>query len=184
MGSAWQQQQRVVACCSVNATSGGHAAEQYLPENLRRLRERKGLSQAVLAKAMAERGWPWHQQTVYKIENGRQGIGLGEATDLASILGVSTDRLTWSGPEANETAFVDRATAVLHQSWNEVADAVARLRGAVNGARRTLDGSRDSKYQHVQEACADLEAELDNSTLESAIDEGNARWQEHREGDA
>jgi transcriptional regulator with XRE-family HTH domain len=162
----------------VSAVSGGHAAEQYLPENLRALRERQGVSQAALAEAMSHQGWPWHQQTVYKVENGKQGVGFGEATDLAAILGVSADRLTWSGPEANEAALVDRATAILRQSWEEAAGAIVRLHAARAGADRTLGHSEDSKYARVREACGDLRNELDAATLDAAVDEGMARWEQ------
>lgn len=171
-------------CCSlsrVSVTSGGHAAEQYLPENLRSLRERKGMSQAALAKAMADREWRWHQQTVYKVETGERGIAFGEATDLADILGVSTDRLTWSGPEANETAMVDRSIALVRQSWRETAEAVTRLLADRAGGRRVLAGSSGSRYARVRQACAELEAELEASGVETAVAEGTAR---HRKPEA
>ena len=157
--------------------SGGHAAEQYLPENLRSLCESKGISQAALAKAMSERGWKWHQQTAYKVQNGKRGISFGEATDLARILAVSTDRLTWSGPEANETALVDSAIAMLRRSWHEMADATTGLERARGWAERTIAQRKDSKYQRVRDTCAELGAELGDHTLETAVAEGIYRYQ-------
>ena len=161
--------------------SGGHAAEEYLPENLRRLCEIKDISQSALARAMSERGWPWHQSTAYKVMHGKRGISFGEATDLARILGVSTDRLTWSGPEANEEGMVNRAIAILHQDWAEAARAVHRLYAARALAERQIAQSGDSKYQRVRDACAELALELGDRTLQNAADEGYARWKHPEE---
>lgn len=172
--------------CSVlsvpSPASSGHAAEEYLPENVRRLREHKGLPQSALAKAMSDRGWSWHQQTVYRVENGKQGVSLGEATDLAEILGVPPGRLTWAGPEASEAALVDRAAAILHQSWNELADSAARLHAARDGAGRAIARSEGSEYGRVRETCAGLRAEHEHSTVKSALAEGWARWEREAAG--
>lgn len=135
------------------------------------------MSQAALARAMSERGWPWHQQTAYKVENGKQGIGLGEVTDLAAILGVTTDRFTWLPAEANEAAFVREITAILRREGHEAANAVARLHAAISRGRSVLASSRDSKYERVREACADLETELEVSTLEAVVAEGAYRYE-------
>lgn len=160
--------------------SGGHAAEEYLPENLRRLCESKGISQAALAKAMAARGWPWHQQTAYKAINGKRGIGTGELIDLAHILGVSTGQLTWSGPEANEAGMVNRAIVILRREWEEAAQAVHRLLAARALAERTLAQRGGSKYQRVRDTCAELALDFGDRTLQNAVDEGCARY-EHPE---
>lgn len=64
-----------------------------LGANVKYLREGIPLSQAELVRRMAERGWPWHQSTVYRIESGRQAIRLDEAIDVAAILGATLDQL-------------------------------------------------------------------------------------------
>ena len=71
------------------------SANERLGTNVRALRERKGISQAKLAELMTERGWPWHQSTVYRVESGKQTVGFSEAVDLAEILRTSLDRFTW-----------------------------------------------------------------------------------------
>lgn len=82
----------------------GQRADEIFGANLRALREDNGMSQPELARRMVERGWPWHQSTVYRTESGRQPIKLGEAVYLARILGVSVDRLAGVTPDISEEA--------------------------------------------------------------------------------
>ncbi len=53
------------------------------------------MSQERLADEMRARGWPWRQQTVTRVENGRRMVRLGEATAVAEILETPLSRLTW-----------------------------------------------------------------------------------------
>lgn len=165
-------------------TSGGHAAESYLPENLRALRERKGLSQAALAKAMRDRDWPWHQTTVHRVETGAQPLGIGEIVDAAHILGVTTDRLTWAGPEASESALVAAAHGRLREAWRETADAAARLKAASHAAERAVTEGGASKYGRARDAARGLAEELEAATLEAALMEAEALWQRTKRGEA
>jgi transcriptional regulator with XRE-family HTH domain len=82
----------------------GRCSDEAFGANLRALREDNGISQPELARRMVERGWPWHQSTVYRTESGRQPLKLGEAVDLARILGVTVDRLAGADPAAAEEA--------------------------------------------------------------------------------
>jgi transcriptional regulator with XRE-family HTH domain len=165
-------------------TSGGHAAESYLPENLRALRERKGMSQAALAKAMRERDWPWHQTTVHRVESGAQSLSIGEIVDAAYVLGVTTDRLTWAGPEASESALVAAAHGRLREAWQETAGAAARLHAARDAAERTVAERGGSKYSRVRDAARGLAEELESATLETALDEAEALWRRTERGEA
>jgi transcriptional regulator with XRE-family HTH domain len=149
-------------------------------ENVRRNRERKGMSQAELATEMAERGWPWHQSTVFKIEHAERRTDAYEVHDLAAILGVPMDRLFWAGAEASETAFVEEIAAILHREWNETANAVARLHAAMSRGRNTAASSGESKYERAREAAGRLAGELEVSTLDTAMAEGARRY-EHPE---
>lgn len=76
------------------ASSSDSTAEMAFAENLKTLREDRGLSQGKVAEMMADRGFKWHQATVYKIENGSRQVQLGEARAVAEILGVPLDRMT------------------------------------------------------------------------------------------
>src|SRR5208283_4617751 len=68
--------------------------EERFAANLRAVRDAAGMSQGRLADEMAARGWPWRQQTVTRVENGRRMVRLGEAKAVAEILETSLDRLT------------------------------------------------------------------------------------------
>ena len=165
-------------------TSGGHAAEQHFPENLRAMREAKGISQAAIAKAMRERGHSWHQTTVARVEAGRQPPGLGETVDLAAILGVTVDRLTWPGPEAAEHALIARAAGALRTAWRETAAGSARLQAARESAERTAAERAKSRYPRVRDAARGLAEELGDCTLQGALAEGAAMLERTRNGEA
>jgi transcriptional regulator with XRE-family HTH domain len=164
--------------------SGGHAAVEYLPDNLRRHRERRGMSQAAVARAMSDCGWSWHQQTVAKVESGKQAPGWGEVIDLAQILGVPADRLSWAGPEDTGLASVDAAIGKLRRSWDETAVAMVKLRNDMKWAENTLRGAEKSPYERVRAAAGELSLELQALHPDSAFDEGEARFNAAREGDA
>lgn len=56
--------------------------------NMQQLRKAKKLSQGELAQAMTERGRPWHQNTVSRIELGKQELdSIGDLNALQGILG-------------------------------------------------------------------------------------------------
>jgi transcriptional regulator with XRE-family HTH domain len=146
--------------------------------NLRILRERKGLSQSALAAEMTERGIPWHQQTIGRVEAGRQSVRFSEAKELAAILDTSTDRFTWESAEANATEFVYMAGGRLRQSYEAVAEAVCRLLADHDAADRVLAQREDSPYERVQEAIADVRARMEEYSADEAIEEGVRRYEE------
>ena len=55
--------------------------------NLSRLRNAAGLSQAKLAAMMREAGFSWHATTVWRIEQGQQELAVREADALSALLG-------------------------------------------------------------------------------------------------
>jgi transcriptional regulator with XRE-family HTH domain len=148
------------------------SADERLAANLRALRERKGISQAELARRMSERGHGWQQSTVSRVQAGTQPVRVSEHESLAEILGVSMDRLLWAGPEANEAAYVGQAAEVLRRSWHETALAVQRLRAARSGAEHVITERGDSKYPRVRDACEELGHDLEDCTPETAFDRG------------
>jgi transcriptional regulator with XRE-family HTH domain len=157
-------------------------ADQKLAANVRILRERKGLSQSGLADEMTAKGIPWHQQTVGRVEAGRQPVKFAEAVALASILRTSLDRFTWGSAEANATEFVLAAGARLRQSYETVAEALCRLLADQAAAGRVLAQREGSPYEHVKEAIADVRARMAEYGPDEAIDEGVRRYRERTGG--
>jgi transcriptional regulator with XRE-family HTH domain len=151
-------------------------------ENLRIVRERRGMSQAQLAGHMRERGYDWKQPTVARAERGGKAIGYDEADDLAIILRVSVDRFSWEPPEEAEAALVGASTVALRKAGEEVSVAVMRLLAMRHHGERSLPKAEASKYQRVQGAAADLRAELEAVTLEDAIEAGAELWEAERDG--
>lgn len=92
--------------------------EQAAAARLRELRQAAGWSQEQMARRMAEAGHPWHQQTVGRIESGRQALRLGELVDLAAIFGV--DPASFFG-----TLDVPSATAMRIAIEREVREQIA-----------------------------------------------------------
>lgn len=153
------------------------SADENLAGNLRVLREGAGMSQKALATAMAERGWPWHQSTVYRVESGHQVVKFAEAVDLAAILKTSLDRLTWSSAEANRVQFVYAAGTEVRLSAEKVSAAVHRLLAAVSRAERVAAEAAGSTSKRVQAAREDTIARLEDFGLDEAVAEGIRRHQ-------
>ncbi|QOC27425.1 helix-turn-helix transcriptional regulator [Microbacterium hominis] len=61
--------------------------------NVKDQREAVGMTQTDLARAMRERGFGFHQQTVQRVESGERPVRLDEAFSIAEILGVPLDAL-------------------------------------------------------------------------------------------
>lgn len=96
-------------------------ADENFATRIREERERKRWSQADVARFMAERGWPWHPQTVQKIENGHRKVTVGEAKALAEIFKTTVDRLTWPGKVASAAGLLNMYTARAEQAWHQIA---------------------------------------------------------------
>lgn len=87
-------------------------SEQAVGQRFKELRVAIGLSQTDAATHMAQRGWPWYQSTVWRIESVAQPLRVGELIDLAAILGVPPGRLLEEAPlvgVADERKRMERA---------------------------------------------------------------------------
>jgi transcriptional regulator with XRE-family HTH domain len=109
-----------------DAVPAGLVDERFAT-NIRELRGKEKLSQGELARRMAELGFPYYQQTIRRIEEGRRKVSVGEAEALARILGTSIDRLTWPGQVASAAYLMDTSIARAQRAWNDIARATARL---------------------------------------------------------
>jgi transcriptional regulator with XRE-family HTH domain len=159
-------------------------AERRFGVNLRSLREACGMSQVKFAEEMTARGWPWHQQTVTRVEAGRRMVRWGEAHAAADILRVTTDRFTWATPEAAAVTLMSGTMGRLREAWREVADSAARLHAATAAAEQSIAKNQDSKYEKVRDSARGLGEELEGATLEAALAEAEALWQRTKRGGA
>lgn len=153
---------------------------------MRALREDKGMSQSALAAAMTERGQPWHQQTVTRVEQGTQQLKAAELVALAAIFKTSLDRFTWTQPEASATEYIYSAGTRVVRCAEDVAHAVHLLLAALATAERTLTMTADTPYPRAQEARRDTAARIETYTLDDAVNEGIRRYEDRpgeKEGD-
>jgi transcriptional regulator with XRE-family HTH domain len=119
-----------------------HGAERHFAANLRATREDRGLSQAELARRMAEKGWPWHQQTVGRVEAAQRVVRLGEAKDLASILETTVDALGEPTTENGIVRALLGASTAARKAWQQQAEGTLALQGALAELRQRIQAAR------------------------------------------
>ncbi len=112
---------------------GTELTEQRFAANLRVMREAAGLSQVALAQEMESLGWPWHQQTVTRIESGRRLVRLGEAKSVADILETSLDQLTEPTVAMQRTELLAASVRRARTAWRQIRDATVELLRARSG---------------------------------------------------
>ncbi|MGW4090076.1 helix-turn-helix domain-containing protein [Nocardia sp. NPDC004750] len=108
---------------------GPEQADQRFAENMVRLRERRGLSQADLVRALRQSGWATvHQTTISRIEKGERPVRLGEARMIAEQLGVTTERMLepvkdtgWALGLSQYSAGIERALSRIEAGGYEFA---------------------------------------------------------------
>jgi transcriptional regulator with XRE-family HTH domain len=155
---------------------------ETLGANVRYLREHASVSQTELARRMAERGWPWHQATVYRVETGKQPVRFDEAVDLADLLGVTLDRLTWAIGEAAEEELTIFAIASLRERMQEAAVAVARLSVARTVAESRAKAAADSDYPHIRELASGIEQDVQAADLDAVLALTDILWRRYWQG--
>jgi transcriptional regulator with XRE-family HTH domain len=113
---------------------GGVAKDgELLPEdrafgaNLRQVRLRRGLSQDRLAEMMSAEDIGFHQQTLTRIENGRQPVRLGEAMRLASLLDTTVEALLDPEVSGHEGDRIAGAVADFEQASDASIRAARRM---------------------------------------------------------
>lgn len=130
------------------------AEDRNLAGNVRDLRERLGISQGELARRMADLGWPWHQQTTRRVEDGSRKVSAGEAAALARILGTSVTRLMMAGRQASLAYLLDSFTGRAHEAYGQVAAWTAQLQAARGHLARTAREAKASPWATAPEMAA------------------------------
>jgi hypothetical protein len=100
------------------------------------------MSQAELARRMADRGWPWHQQTVGRVEAGQRVVRLGEAKDLASILETTIDALGEPTTENGIVKGLVDASIATRKAWQDSVQGDMALRTALSELRQRIQNAR------------------------------------------
>lgn len=104
-------------------------ADRAIGENVQRFRTAKGMSQAQLAVAMAERtGQQVHQQTIVKIEKGTRPLRYSEAVLISEVLDVPVGALAPDDPELQRRALLHTSASTAADSFGEVVTAAEKYR--------------------------------------------------------
>jgi transcriptional regulator with XRE-family HTH domain len=107
--------------------------EMTFVENMRMLRERRGMSQTEFAKRANEHGLAFHQPTVQRIENGQRPLKLTESLVIAGLLGSTLEQMM------NDTSLPFAYSMLTeHSSWKELEGSIERLRSE-RGVRHKME---------------------------------------------
>lgn len=91
-------------------------------EKVKRVRRALGMTQAELAAALADRGLPFQQQTILKVERGSRPLRFEEARAIAEILNTTTEELS----ELSETEEIHAAAEQLQNALHGIASRVVQ----------------------------------------------------------
>jgi transcriptional regulator with XRE-family HTH domain len=125
-------------------TEPADETERRFAENFRSARDAAGLSGRQVADQMRQRGFPFHQQTVVRIESGEQRVRIGEGTALAHIVGSTLDALTRPPELALLAADIMTAARKVREQKRELASLTRRHEVDVGNLRRFLAKAQES----------------------------------------
>ncbi len=142
---------------------------EVLAFNVARLRKRLGMSQTALAQAMQEQGLShWRQNTVSRVETGKQELSVRELRALGEILGPVLGGTDFAGTLAQAARGTLNAMLVLHlrrlhlaldKSMTELAQADAEIRWLRTAfdddyepTEQELEGRGEGLGEHHEEA--------------------------------
>ncbi len=95
--------------------------DKNVAANLRVYRETRGVSQEELAQRMTDRGFGFSQATIWKIEQGKRPVKIGEVVALARALGlIRWADLTLDPVEANYQARLEQAHRDAADSYRQL----------------------------------------------------------------
>jgi transcriptional regulator with XRE-family HTH domain len=157
------------------------ADEERFAENLRAMREAFKITQSRLAEVMTERGFRWHQATVYKIESGERQIQLGEAGEIARIFDVSLTDMLKAPAEASIERKLDWDISRFEHAFDEIGWRVLQLEEARKALTDAVAGA-----QPLAEASEDIAVKIGKALrllgfpADDAFDAGKAAVRDHR----
>lgn len=122
---------------NASAARAGHGIpdEADFGRRVREARQSLRMSQQALGARMGELGHPWHQTTVSKVEQARQGVSLDQAYCLAAILGQPLREFLDDKPPTFQRAY-DSAAGAYRENFVISAFLASRLRAIEEEVRR------------------------------------------------
>lgn len=100
----------------------GSGFDEYVGDNVRRLRLARGLTQAALADQMARAGVEMSQQVVAKVEKGARPLRLVEAVALADLFDVHVQDLV-DDQAIPDSSYIRETTQWLAEAWERLREA-------------------------------------------------------------
>lgn len=151
--------------------------DEQIGQNIVKLRGDR--SQQWVADRMREKGWKWAQATVWNVEKGERPLRLAEAEDLADILAVRVERMTYSDMRLNVSIALDKVAG----TYQALGDATLAFLKAQNGLALKADSAALSGEELDVDLVEDWLQQLPESVIEDAKFKAaeNARessWQE------
>lgn len=157
------------------------AIDEWVAWNIRIRRDGLGLSQADLAKVMADLGWKWHPQTVHRVESGQRKVTIGEAEALARVFGTTVDTLTWPDMVTQTAAWLGMFTARADAAFGRIADQTRELlinREHLERALAEIARQGTGGHEYVQGQVGEARSVLDDAAPEQAVEAGRERYAE------
>lgn len=152
----------------------GHV-DQNFGRNVRAYREAAQVSQEELARRMTERGYGFSQATVWKIEQNKRDVRIGEAVALADALDLSPWLTLTTEPRQFALEMnIDRASRRVHELYAELKAAAhayleAQLHLAVSVREATDAGHAVSEFRRTY-----LDTPAEQAAVEARIEAEHA----------
>lgn len=154
---------------------GTPAIDELVGASVKRWRVLSGLTQEAVTEAMVNRGFDFHQSTLYKIESGKRRVLVGEAVALAEVLGVPLEALV-SPDQTSEPALLTQLKlgARLHfQAIEKAQEALSEARqarlSAIVASKHLTDPEKLHDFDGTKATVAEFYASL--LAKESELDE-------------
>jgi transcriptional regulator with XRE-family HTH domain len=136
--------------------------------NLQLHRRAKGYSQSDLAGLLEQRGLPFQQQTILKIEKGARPLRLEEAVVIADILGIELSSLT---EQFGNDTIAAAATEILQRM-----SVIARTKKGMEDARERHRQSEEDTLRWIEGATRQLREVEQRLADAGAVKNGDGRW--------
>jgi transcriptional regulator with XRE-family HTH domain len=136
--------------------------------NLQLHRKAKGYSQSDLAGQLEQRGLPFQQQTILKIEKGARPLKLEEAYVIADILGINLSSLT-------EQFGNDELAATAAEILQRVA-AIVRMKKGLEDLQERRRREDEDTLRAVEQWIRQLRDKEKELAEAGAVKDGDGRW--------